>query len=212
MIPLFVATEDALSFKVCERLIRQVDATDTFIIQPNKPTGNGQLKSKISKYIELAHTYPVFMLTDLDRLSCPLVLLEQWLGGRQLPQNMLIRIAVRETESWLLADREGFSRFVGAPISKIPDCPESLPDPKVKLLQLVGRYATKPIKGDILPDKESASKVGIGYNHRLNSFVDELWDPQRVLQCSDSLRRTVDRLQQLRVRVCMGQAPSHKIS
>ena len=111
-----------------------------------------------------------------------------------LPPAMLFRVAVREVEAWLLADREAFAAFVGAPLNKLPLNPDSLDDPKQTLLGFVRRYGRREIKADILPKPGSRSKIGLGYNQRLRRFVAELWEPERATACSDSLARAFARL------------------
>ncbi len=197
MIPLYVATEDQLSSAVAVSMIRTVDKKGLFDIQMIKPTGNGQLKSKLSKYINLSYTYPVLMITDLDRISCAPILISQWLGQQRVPDNMLFRVAVRETEAWLLSDSDGFSQYFQIPLLKVPDHPENLDDPKLMLLNLIRRYGLQKDKLEILPPKVSGSKVGIGYNNSLITFVEREWEAERASLRSDSLSKAMGRLQEL---------------
>ena len=54
--------------------------------------------------------------------ACAPALLTAWqLAAPQA--TLLFRIAVRETEAWVLADRRVFSDFAGTPVSKVPPFP-----------------------------------------------------------------------------------------
>ena len=83
---------------------------------------------------QVANRQVVVVLTDLDRLACPLILLDDWLGAdRKHPENLLLRIAEREVESWLLADHEALGKLLGSK-ARFPVQPDTLPDPKQHLL------------------------------------------------------------------------------
>jgi hypothetical protein len=106
-------------------------------------------------FIATEDAIPVLLMTDLDHVECAPVLIDDWCGRHPLPKNMLFRVAVREVEAWLLADREGFSKYSGVPVEKIPRNPESLDDPKQMLMKLIRRYGYRKIKVEVLPDRGS---------------------------------------------------------
>ncbi|MGK2872392.1 MAG: hypothetical protein ACSLFL_09070 [Alphaproteobacteria bacterium] len=196
MTEIYLATEDELSEAVAERLVMDSNKKLRVAVRMGK-RGNGYLKRKLPELMRVANSFPVLMLTDLDRIECPPALIAEWSSGRPLPREMLFRVAVREVEAWLLADREAFAAFVGAPPNKIPLNPDSLDDPKQTLLGFVRRYGRREIKADILPKSGSRCTVGLGYNQRLSRFVTELWEPERAATCSDSLARAFERLRNL---------------
>lgn len=196
MTELYLATEDALSEAVAERLVKDANQGLQVVVRMGRK-GNGYLKQKLKELAGLANSIPVFMLTDLDRVECPPTLIADWTAGQDIPPTMLFRVAVREVEAWLLADREAFADFVSAPLNKLPLNPESLDDPKRTLLGLVKRYGRRDIKNEILPAPGSKSQVGLGYNQALSSFVMEAWEPQRAAANSESLARAHARLSEL---------------
>jgi len=196
MTELCLATEDALSESVAERLIMDANQGLQVVIRMGRK-GNGYLKQKLPELARLANNIPVFMLTDLDRVGCPPTLVADWTAGQAMPPTMLFRVAVREVEAWLLADRIAFADFVGAPLNKLPLNPESLDDPKQTLLGLVRRYGRRDIKNEILAPQGSKSPVGLGYNQTLSSFVMRDWAPERAAANSDSLARAHARLHEL---------------
>jgi hypothetical protein len=110
----------------------------------------------------------------------------------------LFRIAVRETESWVLSDRMAFARFLGVAPAGIPNNPDDLSsDPKVALLKLVRRSSNRELKHDILPPRGSTSPVGLGYNSQLIRFVRSHWKSDRAAKHSPSLSRALIRVQEL---------------
>jgi hypothetical protein len=198
MTSLYVATEDALSEAVVDRLVAGVN-NGLLIDGRLGRKGNSYLRKKFPELLVLARKIPVFLLTDLDQIDCPPTLVGNWIGRFDPPPGMLFRVAVREVEAWLLADREGFAKYFDVPLSKLPLNSESVDDPKQLLLNLVRRYSKREIKAAILPERGSLAKVGFGYNQMLGRFVEEQWSIRRAMAASDSLARAHLRLTELSV-------------
>lgn len=190
---LMIATEDELSEAVIERLVRD-SATPWMITVRMRENGNGYLRRKLEGLLRTANRVPVCLLTDLDRMPCPPGLIRDWLGGRALPAEMRFRVAVREVEAWLLADREGLSNFLGIAEDRLPEIPEILDDPKRELLNLVKKFGSRALKAELLPAFNARAKVGLGYNATLSAFVRDAWNPQRAASRSESLARAMMRL------------------
>lgn len=195
---LYIATEDALSEAVADHLVAKVNHGLQVIVRLRR-NGYGYLKKKFPELVQTARKIPVFLLTDLDRIECPPILIDSWSGTAALPSGMLFRVAVREIEAWLLADREGFAAFFGVPLTKLPLHPETIADPKQLMLNLVRRHSKREIKTAILPERGSQAKIGFGYNQMLSRFVAEHWSIERAMMASDSLTRTHRRLTELNV-------------
>jgi len=184
-----VATEDALSEAVAEALLRQIGGH--VVQQRLRRGGYGYLKSRIGAFNQMAQTImPVLLVTDLDQCNCPPELITRWLPDGCAPR-LLFRVAVRETESWLLSDRGAFAEFLGVPVASVPAQPDDLTDPKAALLKLVRKSKHRDLKQDILPARGISSPVGLGYNDRLVHFVHEQWDSHRAAHVSPSLARAV---------------------
>jgi hypothetical protein len=100
MTPVALATEDELSEAVGVKLLSEhpvLTETSPMLLRKN---GFGYLRSRMDSWRQMANRQIVVVLTDLDRLACPLLLLEDWLGAdRQHPENLLLRIAEREDEA-----------------------------------------------------------------------------------------------------------------
>lgn len=196
MTPIFIAFEDALSEAVLRRLILEIH-TDIQVAVAIGGRGNSYLQAKLPALRRTAYKIPVLLLTDLDALSCAPELITNWFGPGVLPKDLLFRVAVRETEAWLLADLEGFSRFSGVPKAKLPLSPEQLVDPKQTLLNLVRRHGHGDIKADLMPAPGSSAKIGFGYNAALIRFVHSFWSVKRAAAHADSLDRAYRRLSEL---------------
>jgi len=195
---IYVATEDALSEAIAERLIADENQGMSVAVRVGR-RGNSYLRKNLPSYANIARTIPLLMLTDLDRGKCPTDLIDEWQGKRKLPQKMLFRVVVREIEAWLLSDRVGFADFSGIPLYRIPKHPEFLNDPKETLINLVRRYGKRSVKEDILPGRNSTARIGLAYNQSLCGFVQQLWSPAKAAQTADSLRRTIQRIHELRL-------------
>lgn len=196
MTDLYIATEDILSEAVAERLVLEANNGLNIAVRMGR-RGNGYLKQKLPEILRTAHAIPILLLTDLDRVECSPTLIADWCGKQIMPQGLLFRVAVREVEAWLLADREGFAQFSNSPLDKIPTNSELIDDPKQTLLNIVKRYGSRDIKNDILPALGSGVSVGVGYNQRLSMFVREIWAIERAVENSNSLSRALYRLREI---------------
>jgi hypothetical protein len=158
-------------------------------------TGFGYLRTRVEGWNRAAQGCPFLLLTDLDQGACPATLIAEWLKQPRHP-NLLFRVAVREIEAWLLADATNFAAFTQVDAGRIPPEPESLPDPKATLAELVRRSKSRLIRGDIVPSPGSTAKQGPGYNGTLGEFVRERWSPEAAAARAPSLARTMRRLQE----------------
>lgn len=187
-----VVVEDELSGAVMRRLIAATGRN--FVIDRMiNARGHGQIKSGIEKFKTSSYALPHVVLTDLDRYSCPPVLLDNW-DATDLPPQLLFRIAVREVEAWLLADREGIAEFLHVAVSKVPHIPEAENDPKRTLLNLARRSRKKRLAQELVPAVGSVAPIGPLYNARLSEFVNDKWNIEQAKLLADSLSRTLNRL------------------
>ncbi|GAB3361877.1 MULTISPECIES: hypothetical protein [Giesbergeria] len=197
MTQIALATEDMLSEAVGLQLLREINLSPPDI-QCLRKDGFGYLQSKMSNWKALAKIKPVLLITDLDQVACPSEMCEAWLGTTPTPSDLLLRIAVREVESWVLADHDAMRQLMG-PKGKLPIHPDELPDPKSHLLQLA-KQASREVRQDLVKEKGAVASQGIGYNTRLGSMVASCWSPERAASRSPSLARTRLRLRELAAR------------
>lgn len=128
MISINLVFEDDLSEAVMIRLLDHFG--DKYRVVNTYPGyGFGYLKSNIRGFNQASIITPFFMLTDLDLYSCPLKLIQDWVSF-PINKGLIFRIAVREVESWLLADIEALSLFLRVSKANFPLQPEYETDPK----------------------------------------------------------------------------------
>lgn len=194
-----LATEDALSEAIGKRLL--MDAGYGFEPSPLlRKNGFGYLRSRMDSWCEMAKRKPILLITDLDTAACPQALREDWIGSRKPAENLVLRIAVREIEAWLLADHQAFRTLIGNRGTLPPD-PDLLADPKQFLLRLVAKQARREIREDLVANAGAIASQGIGYNSRLCQLVATVWDPARASTRSRSLQKARNRIAELLVRI-----------
>lgn len=189
---LLVAVEDELSAAVMCKLVQET-GRGFVVYRVMNARGYGQLKSGITKFRNASHVIPHVILTDLDQYACPPALLADWKAAA-LPPQLLLRIAVREVEAWLLADREGIATFLNVAKNKVPQDPEAEADPKRTLINLARRSRRQRLAIELTPEPGSSASIGPLYNARLSEFVNTAWDVGRARTASPSLDRALSRL------------------
>jgi hypothetical protein len=150
--------------------------------------GKAFLRERIGGFNHDARFRPWIVVVDLDRdADCPAALVADWLP--QPAHLMCFRVAVRELESWLLADTEALAGFLGMRKTLIPAGPDLLDDPKRVLVSLGEKARKADIRRDLVPRPASGRSIGPGYTSRMLEFVRDHWRPTVAQINSDSLRR-----------------------
>jgi hypothetical protein len=193
-IPINLAVEDSLTESLTLKILRHTSYVPKTIYNRG---GCGYLKRNINGFNKAARGTPFLVGTDLDQYECPPVLIADWLRTPKHP-NLLIRVAVREAEAWVLADTEGFAKFLGIRAALIPTDVEALPNPKGTLLALARSSNRKNLRTDLCPPTGTTNRIGPNYNGQLARFVGEIWNPDKAKLNSRSLKRTLDRLASFR--------------
>lgn len=188
-VPIYLAVEDELSEWVLRRVLslRPVGYAVGAVFSQG---GYGYLKKQAPAFNNAAKRCPFLLLADLDRYECPPQLIDEWLGRPKHPQ-LLLRVAVREVESWLLGDIGRLCGFLGLKaINHIPE-PEKLQDPKNELLKLALRSPRRSMREALVwKDKESGRPFqGPDYNATLARFVTKDWDVATARRKCPSLDR-----------------------
>jgi hypothetical protein len=191
-----LATEDELSEAVGYRLIAEWKGA-LEVGLPLRRGGNGYLRSRMRNSGEIFRQMPVLIITDLDQRPCSSVLRSEWLASTPTFGDLLLRVAVREVESWLMADTDAMRALLGRrATAQLPSNPESIANPKEFLLHLASS-GPRDVRRDLCPSPGSVARQGLGYNARLCRFVADVWNPERAASRSDSLRRARGRIEQL---------------
>jgi hypothetical protein len=191
---ILVVGEDALCCALGERLVAAC-LPSWKLAQPSIDTkGVTKLQPALPRYIGLAqHLYPVLYIADTDR-QCAVELRAKWLP--QAHERFVLRLAITEAESWVLADRQGFAQALEVPLNKLPQCPDEESDPKRLILTLVKKSKVRQFSNEVVSSADP-SKPGTGYNLHLGAFVRNQWDARGAAQHSPSLARAVMHLERL---------------
>lgn len=193
---LTAAVEGAVDEILIRRLCRFVGAT---LGQVHGRRGKAYIISKLSGYNYSAQFRHWVVLLDLDEDGpCAPDVLPRWLASPS--RLMRLRIAVREVESWLLADPERLAIFLSVSPALIPSDPDSLGDPKRRMVELAKRSRRRAVREDMVPIQGSGQPVGPAYTSRMIEFIrnsESGWRPDVAAQNSDSLRRCISAISNL---------------
>ena len=163
-----LAVEDRLSDAVATKILETFDAK---IVKRIGFQGKSDLERKTPELNRAANGITVFMLTDLDTpRECPPGLIRSWIRGTLNPR-FFFRVAVMEVESWIMADRMGFSDFLSVPLHRIPSPTDNILNPKEFLLSLARRSKKKAVREALVPAQGATFSVGNEYNTLLSEFV-----------------------------------------
>jgi hypothetical protein len=159
--------------------------------------GKGDLNAKLPNFNRAARVSPWIVLRDLDQdAECAPILVR-----RLLPHphpNLLLRVAVREVESWLLADAVNLSKFLGVGQSRIAMHPDEIRNPKQELISIARGSQQREIQKAIVPRPGWSSKIGKDYNGKLIEFVLKHWDVHKARKKSPSLNKAMIALEKFR--------------
>jgi len=155
--------------------------------------GKANLRQRTRAYNLAAQHRPWLLLVDLNHeADCAPALRALWLP-RPSP-FMVFRVAVREVESWLLADRQSMAEFLGVPITKVPQAPDQVDDPKRVVVDLARRSTKRHIREDMVPRQGSGRSEGPAYATRMIEFTQRCWRPSVAAGRSESLHRCQEAL------------------
>ncbi|MBX7052697.1 MAG: hypothetical protein K1X54_11725 [Flavobacteriales bacterium] len=202
---IYIVGEDPVTREVLRRIVQFCVPDHEFNLK-DEPARGTEIIKKLDNYIRLAQVHPVLMLTDLDEHHCAKIFVEELLHEKKVPVNFSFRVAVTEAESWLMSDRVAMARFLGVPVSEIPQTyflnqrrrpqDNELQFSLKPSLEMMMNIATKSRKAVILENLvpvDSTSK-GPEYNNTLLPFIRDRWNIEAAMKNSYSLRRTVNRI------------------
>jgi len=169
---LSLVVEDVLSDSTLRVILNNINP-QIKIAATHGLQGNGYIRRKISGFNRSSRGQPFLVLTDLDNGICASQLIQDWLPEPR-ENNLLFRVAVREVETWLMADRRGIAEFLSIPVNHIPEDVENIQAPKEFLMNAARRSSKRTIRDDIPPRLNSTAKTGPNYNGALIRFLS--WD------------------------------------
>ena len=182
-----VAVEGRLDEAVVRRLLLACGARPGMV---RGKEGRGYVLTRVRGYNESARYGELwFVLVDLDRDGCAPALVAEALP--EPADGMCFRVAVREVEAWLLADRTGFARWAGVRASLIPDDVEAIARPKERLVAIVRESRWRERREAIVPHPDSGRSAGPAYTSVLTDFVATDWDVETAARRAPSLARAI---------------------
>ncbi|MFT3812529.1 MAG: hypothetical protein QM740_04030 [Acidovorax sp.] len=192
---MLVVGEDALCCALGERLVAAM-LPGWELAGPSIDTkGVTKLIAALPRYaVQAQHVQPVLCVADTDG-QC----VKQWLGQhlpRQAQGRFVLRLAVNEAESWLLADREGLAQGLQVASGKLPRQPDEVMDAKGVMLQMLGKSKLRHIRDEAV-SRTNPARQGPGYNLHLCEFVHTAWSAERARQVSPSLARACEHLRRV---------------
>jgi hypothetical protein len=193
---LVIVVEGDTDRPMAEKLARDAGFDISYI---DDRAGKSQIDARWSGFNSAARVMPWFVLRDLDRdAPCAPALLaaRSW----QPAEWMVTRLAVREGESWLLADTEGFSRFLHVPEQRFPLDPDSEEKPKTTVVNLARQSTRAEIRKGLVPKEGASARVGPLFEAKIIEFAKHHWSLERACRRSDSLRRARAALRELAAR------------
>lgn len=194
----YAYVEDEPTKAVLNKIIDYVNSQslNSFFFFNGEPTimrGCGNLKKTASRFLraERAGIWSIFV-TDLDQFESAQCLCNDWFGlacPGLLPSQMIFRIAVREVESWIMADKEGIARFFNVSVANFTDTPDKIPDPKQYIFNIIRSKCRSKRFKEMLPLRGQA--IGIEYNPLIVGFIVEHWNIENAMSNSPSLKRAI---------------------
>ncbi len=192
--------EDDLQGEIVKKVIasikRNIELYPIYSNRAKGPSGIGYIRSKWKGFYSASTGSPFILLLDLDNTECAPTLRNE-LGVPPNNKNFIFHIAVREIETWILADTKNFLTYFRIPLDilhKFPYHLESISDPKQFLISIMRHSKKREFIRAIVPDLESTAQVGKYYNSYLIDFIQNHWDLKNAREKSDSLQRFIEEL------------------
>jgi hypothetical protein len=192
--------EGKLETSVAKRLFNRL-AIEVGTVVGEK--GYNYLATKLPELNKNKRGAPFFVLMDFKDTGalCPSDAILDLVKSPHRNPNLLLRLAVQEIESWLMADREGLAQYLSIPLSKLPRFPDRVARPKSLLVRLGSGSKKKVVRDGFIP-MASASQ-GPGYTGLMQLFVENHWNIERAKERSSSLQRCLRRLEEFRDQTMM---------
>lgn len=197
MTDIILFSEDTLIERAARKIIA-VENPHLAVASTMGRKGFNYFKSRIGPIRKSATSLKFLVFLDGDELGtkCPSDAINEWFQVR-CPQNIHIRFAFHEVESWLLADRNNLASYLGISPNSIPLVTDETRDTKELLVRLAAKSRYRAIVEDIVPPKGFTTTVGPAYNARVSEFIQGAWDVRAAATANESLARACKRISEL---------------
>lgn len=158
--------------------------------------GKAYVGARMGGYCQAARRAPWLVLIDLDDdADCPVPILDKWVPTKA--RYLCFRVAVREIESWLLADADALAAYLNVRRERIPAVPDRLANPKNAMISLARHSRNRRIRRDMVPLAGVGGRTGLRYAARMAEYVQGAWRPEVAALRSESLRRAMACLERI---------------
>jgi hypothetical protein len=179
---------------------RVVIAAGLFVDRTIVLHGHGNLDNRVARWCQPSNRRPMLVVRDLDptfSAGCAPAVIRRLSGNGPHSSTTIVRIAERELEAWLLADREGLATYFHLRAGDVPSTPDEESDPKRTLVNLCRKSSSSRVRRGMVPSSQSGREVGPEFTGLVLTFGSTVWDVQRARSASPSLDRAVVSLERL---------------
>jgi hypothetical protein len=189
MTDIILFSEDTLIEQAAQKIIA-VENPNLTVSNLMGRRGFSYFQSRVGQIRRSAASLKFLVFLDGDELgtTCPSDAINDWFQTRQ-PQNVYVRFAFHEVESWLLADKHNLAAFLNVSAQAIPAVGDNVQNTKELLVRLARRSRSREIVQDLVPRPGFSSTVGPAYNSRLSEFIQTSWDVRAAAAENESLAR-----------------------
>jgi hypothetical protein len=161
----------------------------TIYVQGGKP----KLLAKLAGFNAAARFSPWVVVVDLNGdAACAPDFVSETIPAPSA--NLIFRVAVRQAEAWLMADRESLARYLRVSQALVPKDPEAEADAKRTMVNVARASSDRHVRQDMVPTPRGGRKTGPNYAGRLIEFATQRWRPDVAAERADSLSRCLRRL------------------
>ncbi len=155
--------------------------------------GKAKLLAKLAGFNAAARFSPWVVVVDLNGdATCAADFVSETIPAPSA--NMIFRVAVRQAEAWLMADRESLARYLRVSQALVPKDPEAEADAKRTMVNIARASRDRRVRQDMVPTPGGGRKTGPNYAGRLIEFATQRWRPDVAAERADSLNRCLRRL------------------
>ena len=193
---IYLVSEDLLSEYIAQTIVKAYTYNHPYPLKIRG--GKSHILKNLLKYNQSAKNLKFLIIVDLDKTNCVVDFIKKHFHNVSLNKGLIFRVAIREIESWILADKIGFCNYFKVPKKHLQINPDDLHDPKQFLIETIKKYCkNKRRKEDITVQKGSNAIVGPAYNSALIEFIKDAWCIESARQNSPSLNRCIVALEKL---------------
>jgi len=191
-------------------VVRKMYQAVGLLVSKHRPSlragGQSQVIDHVQQHLAIKPGKQLVAFVDLDDITtkgkykCARELRERN-GLVGIDRQVCFRVAVREAEAWLLADRDKIMEFLAVDDNAayrriVGSSPDDIPDPKLALCQLAALSSNPNVVSDVRLTPSGSEAMG--YRLAMLEYARSYWRPKIATANSRSLRCAVRRLEQLR--------------